>query len=296
MESVFCPNCDIDIGQDNVCPSCGWINIPEGEVDNKDAISKMFGSDKDDNTVVVGSEELSPEQIAAFQSGHALEFLPGGDDLDTFDNFPDGEGFPIPDIDSIKEEIAEEKANFKKERINNGEEIKKPKTKPVILRIIIIALTAVTAFFLGGACLYLYNELQYTNEVYSTAYEAVLVVSAKAPQGKTFKATEVYVKTGVEKTCCIIYGEFISAVKEHEVTYFRLEINNLNPEKTILYYAFDENEYNRLKNGSDENKIKASIMKSYYDMYLRYVEEIKSGGFGWKTANVDYLNLMLNKE
>lgn len=301
MEIVFCPNCDIDIGEDNICPSCGWINVPGGEVNNKDAISKMFGTDKEEN-IVIGSEELNPEQLAAFNSGQPLEFLPGNDELDVFGDFSEEESFPVPDIEAIKEEMAEESEQLSRDidDIENDFDIdddyKKPKAKLGLLRIIIIALMAVTAFFLGGVSLYFYNQFQYTNDIYGTAYEAVSAVSNKAPQGKVFKATEVYVKTGTETTYCIIYGEFVSAVKEREVTYFRLEINNLNPENTILYYAFDENEYNRLKNGSDEDKIKASVMKSYYDMYLKYVDEIKSGVYGWKTANIDYINLMLNNK
>lgn len=314
METVICPNCDITLGEnESACPSCGWVN--NNEVDNTEAISLLFASDDDADgeNIIKGTGAISPEQIAAFQSGQAIEFLPGSDEINESDDIkdffnitdipntpnipntadvPDEDGFHIPDIGDMSGEIPDEEENGEED----SKKKKETKSKPAFLRIIFTALIAVIAFALGFTGFYLYDMLQNTKGVYQIGYDAVTVVSAKAPYGSEFKATDIYVKQGAEITHCIVYGELISSVMEREVTYYRLEINNLNRENTILYYAFDETEYNRLKNGSDEDKIKASIMKSYYDAYLRYVGEIKSGGCGWETANADYINFMLGKD
>lgn len=305
MATILCPNCDSELLEtDENCSKCGWLNI-NPNIDNSAAISKMLAgeiseetpdtrSSAFDTTTVKVEGELTPEQVEAFQSGEAIEFLPGSDELLDMENLT---GFSVPDIINYDDDELLDQGNSGADLTEKSEKVKKSSKKsPFIIRIIINVLLVFVAFSMGVIGFYLYNQNLYVDDTYQIGHDAVITIMQNTTGQKSFKATAIYIKPATNVTQCVVFGNISESAGYYTPTYYRLEIDNANLANTKLYYAFDENEYLRLKNGNEEARIKASIMKNYHDTYLKFIDEINTENSLWRFCNVDYINLKINEE
>jgi len=308
-----CPKCGAELpAGSTVCVNCGASANAKPDVDNSAEISRMFGKESDN--VVVGSDELSDTDIAAFESGKAIEFSSGGglsedamesiaamneikfdeilsaeQDAEPAVSFDDGNSGDFGDSDHDDDDIIIQKG------VTEVHGFRLPAT---VKRIIVAVFILAAGFGLGFGLHYFLSlgiYAGYTNDTALSSVREVLI--REIPQGQRFKAIEIYVKRGADRTECIVFGVLFSESNNYTPTYYRLTIKASDFSDVAVYPPFNQQQYDILSNSSDPlESLTASTMMSDYNNFLRAVNEINSGNPLWERADVEYVNKKLLTE
>ena len=106
--------------------------------------------------------------------------------------------------------------------------------------------------------------------------------------------TGAYVKDKTTEYECVFLAIVYDSPAEYRNTSFRVIINKTNNTVTV-YSEYDPDEYNRLAEGSKEERIQAEILLSYLFEYNRAIEEIRAGNNGWVEIDQNFLGVRLNR-
>jgi hypothetical protein len=105
-------------------------------------------------------------------------------------------------------------------------------------------------------------------------------------------------KTIGSDTEVVIFGSIIKGRGVTESTIYRVtvpkDISVKNP--VVLYRPFDENLYNALKDGSDEQRIRADLMLAYQKTLNDYIAELKLEESPWKRVDPSFANANIDIE
>ena len=281
-----------------VCENCGTSLDDLPDVDNSDAIARMLaGGEESAEKLVVESGDLSEEQMKDFQSGKLLEFSRQDLTPEEMEKLADMDEESIKEFLSTAnllspEQDAADSTDEENIILKQGvTELLKFRLPKIAKKIIFYILSAAVGFSLGfGVHMLLTRDIHDTN-INNIGVKSVKAVLQKIPQGNTFKAYDIYVKIGTDITECIIFGVLYNSADNYHSTYYRLLINNHDDTDATLYRPFDDDEYRILLQGTDEEQIKAAVMKGYYDNFRRSVNEINSGSSLWSKADTDYINI-----
>ena len=304
--SNSCPKCGAELpGGSTVCANCGASAGAKPDVDNSAEISRMFGKESDN--VIVGAEELSDTDIAAFESGKAIEFSPGGGlSEDAMESIAAMNEIRFDEIlaSDVSMEVGTDISIGIPDDDDDDIIIQKGVTEvhgfklPGIVKKIIVCVLIFALGFGGGFGLHYFLSLGiYAGFVNDTALDSVKeVLLREMTEGQRFKAVEIYVKRGADRTECIIFGVTFSEANDYTQTYFRLIIND-ELSKITIPPPFNQREYDRLINSSDPlENLTAATMMSDHNNFLRSVNEINSNSPLWERADVEYVNKKLLTE
>ncbi|MCL2019050.1 MAG: hypothetical protein FWG70_04750 [Oscillospiraceae bacterium] len=297
MMTKSCPKCGSEMpAGSTVCVNCGANADAKPDVDNSAEISRLFG--KEDENIVVNSEELSAKDIAAFESGSAIEFSHGGTSAElsesAMESIAEMDGMKFENIlppESDASEFDDDNDGIiLKHGVTEMHGYKMPgKLKQAILTVFVFLL----AFSFGFGTHYFLSQGIYGGYTNSTAIEAVkFITEVEIPEDREFKAVEIYVKRGADRTECIVFGVIIAGANDYTQTYYHLVIDNKEPiSSDSITRPFNQALHDELAGSSDAAKrMEAATMSGRHDSFLRTVAEINSGRANWQKADVEHVN------
>ncbi|MCL1823782.1 MAG: hypothetical protein FWG44_06225 [Oscillospiraceae bacterium] len=278
--------------------------------------------------VKVDSDELNKEQMKAFQSGKPIEFSGGlsedamadiaaMDAMDLSDLLPPepaspeepGQTVSMPaepagseNQDNLISESGEVEFNpdiHSEEKIiikQGVTELKRFEIPRAVKRTILVVFALIAAFALGFCVHFIMASEIFPGYVNETGYKCAAATLNIIPKDKEFMIFDIYVKKDAETTECIVFGVLSEAVNNFNPTYYRFIINNSDSEDTNVYLPFDPEKHSAYKQGSDQERMAADTMMSYYNAFLRSVDEINAGSERWQRADIAYIKTRLAKE
>lgn len=301
---------------DMKCPSCGAA-IPDGVTKcpacGKEISAPGSSPSKGD------SEHLSQQQISELMAGGAVDITsspaketeekPAEPKTETV-SAPEPEktdsGAYSPDLDEANfdslmnfaagsNKVADEIANEEvpPDFDNMPAEVMKREERemPQIIIIIAIAVVAIVLGFLS--CLLINGKLIKTGEQ-AFAEQAADAMQSTLGDKQQFVVFEAYSRIRAGKSECIIFGGVKTGFGTMENHLYRVLVENENPSVIRVFYEFDEEQYNQLKDSNDStDRIQASVLKNYADEFDREVAEIRNGTGGWTKADAGDINKII---
>lgn len=307
MAVIYCPQCDCEIPETvAICPSCGF-NLDTYDEDGSNtefnallnAANKKLSEESDSTEETGGtSTPISQSQIDALLGGNVVD-LTGETQVETVKK-PAEKPAPQPEAapkapEELKEvTVAEQKpepAETAAAPVPAPAEKKKKERKPVPSAVITV-LAAVVALALGFCVsLLLFGDVIDTPEE-QFAVRAANAVNSKLNVNEQLCVYKAYVKLGSAADECILYAitDYKEQVSAHK---YRVVVNKDSSNVINIYYTVDENsaEYLAMKNSTDpEERIQASVLKSYSDTIEAAHREISIGTPSWVSVDISEIN------
>lgn len=194
-----------------------------------------------------------------------------------------------------KTKVKKEKAQGKKEKAKTpkkkGDKTAKKEKGGFSLITLIVCVVVVavfgTAFVLLGQLLGKYNpsaEQKY-------AQSAVCAIAQNVCAGKDFTVLEAYINDKSESTVCLIYGASSAGTGEAELSWYRVTSDKSEPEKLNIYLPLSNDYYELLKNnGTEEDYVLASVLKSYDIEMQREIAEVSAQSDMWTVLDASEVN------
>jgi hypothetical protein len=107
--------------------------------------------------------------------------------------------------------------------------------------------------------------------------------------------TDIYVKNKINEYEFIIYCAAENDAGGYDDRAFRA-VAKKNSDEVAVYDEYSQKEYERLMAGSNQDKVKAGLMKSYKTEFDRCISEIRNGDGGWFKTRHSFLDYINNKK
>lgn len=299
MAGLKCPKCGADIPEGaEKCPSCGYeAESPKsGGQLSQEQINQLMAGGAVDITAIPGSEPESPKADNSSKASDISEDGPFKPTEDLISDIDDEKNFDsLVNFAASTSDIAEEMANEivppdfddQPAEIIHHEEREMPR----IVLIIAITIIAIALGFLS--CLLINGKLIKSGEQ-AFAEQAADAMQSTMDKHQQFVVIEAYSRIRSGKSECVIFGGVKTSFGTMENHIYRILVENDNPSVIRVFYEFDEDVYNELKDSSDStDRIQASVMKNYAEEFDRAVSEIKGKTGGWTKADAGEINKII---
>lgn len=155
--------------------------------------------------------------------------------------------------------------------------------------VVCVAIVAVfgTAFVLLGQLLGKYTP----SAQQKYAQSAVCAIAQSVCAGKDFTVLEAYINEKSESTVCLIYGAASSSTGQAELSWYRVTSDKSEPDKLNIYLPLSNDYYELLKNnGTEEDYVLASVLKSYDNEMQREIAEVSARNDMWTVLDAAEVN------
>lgn len=316
-----------------VCVNCGASADAEPDVDNSAAISRMLEGKEDNiesadnSTVVVESDELTDEQEEAFNSGKQIEFsggtssggLTGGLSEEALESISAMNEMELDDILPPPEPVVLHPPSEEPEKPEEPEvqsspeylelfgdhddiliqkgvtELHKISIPQHIRNCVFLALCLIVMFVIGFGFHFMLIRGAFDSHINEVSLYSVRAVQMRTAPGEEFMAVDIYVKKDADITECIVFGVLSTGANDYTPTHYRFLISNHDMSDTTMIRPFDRAEYDRLVQGSGEERVRAATMLGLHDNFLRSVEEINAGNMRWQKADMGFIKTRLSR-
>jgi preprotein translocase subunit SecE len=198
------------------------------------------------------------------------------------------------------EEEAASPKEYKKKKLEQAKQAKKlekekkkrefaQSPKAIGRTMLIFVLTFVVSALLGvaGTVYFLYRE--YVNPEWLYGYNASVAIENGLPKGQRFIPYEIYLKEYDTKMECVVFGEIRKKAGDYEDVHCRMSISKANPKEVLIYAPFDEEKYNALKNGTEEERIAAALMKEHDEIFNTEIIDMNRSKNDWIELKMGYI-------
>ncbi len=253
------------------------------------AAKKQVGSDG-------GSSNLTQSQIEAMLAVNDDDEEEEDDEKES-DN--DGEE---PSGEEGEEEPGQSEGSEdgkKKKKAKKSKKEKKPKEKkerkPINKVLLARVLTLVGVLVAGAAgfvlSLIMFGDLLKSSEE-QFAIKCANALNSRLTINTKLSVYKAYVRNGASADICMLYA--VTSLGDKDKTdMYRIVVSHDDPNTINMYYTLDENsaDYQRLLNSEKgEERVQASLLKTYSDEIYACDFEIRSGPTDWKRVDSVIIN------
>ena len=217
---------------------------------------------------------------------------------------------PVPEAEEAEDDSKNgKKSKAKKEKKPKNPKSKKSKAKKekspaekkekrgFSLKTLIACVLVVAVFGTGFVFLGQILNKYTPSDDQKYAQTAAYAIARNVCKGDDFTVLEAYINNKSESTVCLIYGASSGGTGEAGLSWYRVTSDNSEPNKINIYLPLSNEYYELLKNnGTEENYVLASVLKSYEIEMQREIAEISAGSDMWTELDATEVSYYAKKK